>query len=516
MSADDTGSQVAQILYSTDGGTPGTPYGSGIPIATEGTTTIKYKAVDSVGNASAVMSTTVRLDDTAPSSSDDATTTWATTSTVVHLSSGDTLSGIAGIRYTLDGSEEATYGTGITVGTEGTHTITYRGVDVAGNVESPKVATVRVDMTAPSSSTNATATYNNTATINISATDTVSGLARREYRLNGSQWTSGSVVSVSGAGTYVLDYRAVDTAGNTESYKTATLDVRSRVQQTDSKISWGGSWSTASYSGYSGGDLKTARGVGAGYTITFNGTYIDLIALTGPGYGKAKVILDGTTSQTVDFYSTNWTNQVPVWGNHALSAGNHTIRVEWTGSKNASATGDTINLDAIDVNGPLAQAPEHLTRFEETDSMITFSSTAWSTAPGTNYSGGSLKKAKGTGTGYQVNFTGTGIDLIALKGPDYGIARVIIDGTTETADFYASGFLNKQVVWGKRGLTYGPHTVRVEWTGSQNASSTNSQIDLDAVDVNGAVTQAPIWPFRIEQTDSKISWGGSWSTASYS
>ena len=54
---------MAQIYYSTDESTPTLSYDTSVTISAEGTTTLKYAAVDSVGNTSAVRTIEVRIDD---------------------------------------------------------------------------------------------------------------------------------------------------------------------------------------------------------------------------------------------------------------------------------------------------------------------------------------------------------------------------------------------------------------------------------------------------------------------
>ena len=79
LAASDAGCGVASVVYSTDGSTPETPYpAGGIVISAEGTTTVRYKATDALGNATAVRSFDVRIDDSGPAVSDDAPTEWVT------------------------------------------------------------------------------------------------------------------------------------------------------------------------------------------------------------------------------------------------------------------------------------------------------------------------------------------------------------------------------------------------------------------------------------------------------
>ena len=45
--------------------------------------------------------------------------------------------------------------------------------------------------------------------------------------------------------------------------------------------------------------------------------------------------------------------QQKVWDTGVLAAGVHTVTIEWSGTKNESATGTNINVDAVDVSGTL-------------------------------------------------------------------------------------------------------------------------------------------------------------------
>lgn len=109
LDANDVASGLASVLYSTDGSAPSLPYLGSIALSDEGTTTIKYQAIDAVGNESPVKSATVRIDDTAPVTTDDVTDSWHESPVDVTLTSIDALSGVADIVYTLDGSAETTY-----------------------------------------------------------------------------------------------------------------------------------------------------------------------------------------------------------------------------------------------------------------------------------------------------------------------------------------------------------------------------------------------------------------------
>ncbi|MBA4370975.1 MAG: hypothetical protein C0418_05280 [Coriobacteriaceae bacterium] len=135
LTATDTGgSGVASTWYSLDGGAPQLytlPFG----LSTPGTTTVACWSIDVAANTETSHSADVRIDKTPPATTSDAAASYVGTATV-HLSATDALSGLAGTAYNLDGSGWTTATTVVTTVTGG-HTLQYRSVDAAGNLESP-------------------------------------------------------------------------------------------------------------------------------------------------------------------------------------------------------------------------------------------------------------------------------------------------------------------------------------------------------------------------------------------
>ncbi|KAA2261578.1 VWA domain-containing protein [Solihabitans fulvus] len=166
------GSGVASVTYSTGGASTTVPGASAtVPITTDGVTTVTYSAVDETGNTSSGQ-VTVRLDKTAPALTCQATPDhlWPPTFQLmpirVSVTVADGLSGPG--QFTLQSVTTSsgphpqdivgwTTGTADTQGylramIDGAHdrvyTLTYQGVDVAGNVGTCQ-ATVRVTVLPP-------------------------------------------------------------------------------------------------------------------------------------------------------------------------------------------------------------------------------------------------------------------------------------------------------------------------------------------------------------------------------
>jgi len=62
---------------------------------------------------------------------------------------------------------------------------------------------------------------------------------------------------------------------------------------------------------------------------------------------------------------------------------------------------------------------------------------------------------------------------------------------------------------GHRHPRRGTHTALIEWTGTKNRKASNTHLVVDAFDVVGELQ-----PVRHEQTDSLLTYGGPWRTAS--
>ena len=102
---------------------------------------------------SPVQSATILLDTTPPTTTDDAPGGWQNATDVpvtVSLTADDgSGSGVAETQYKVDGAASWSSGDSVVLSTDGTHTMKYRSVDNAGNVEETQYTTVNIDATAP-------------------------------------------------------------------------------------------------------------------------------------------------------------------------------------------------------------------------------------------------------------------------------------------------------------------------------------------------------------------------------
>lgn len=77
------------------------------------------------------------------------------------------------------------------------------------------------------------------------------------------------------------------------------------------------------------------------------GTGVRWFARTDPTGGRNAVFIDGVRVATIDRYSPTWRYTVQLYNIPTLAAGEHTIKIVHTRTKNASATDDDLWLDAF-------------------------------------------------------------------------------------------------------------------------------------------------------------------------
>jgi hypothetical protein len=221
------------------------------PGAGQGSYAFYTRATDQAGNTettSAAQTTTV-YDTTAPATTDNAPSGWKNTAVTVTLAPTDTAgSGVSSTSYRIDNGATQT-GTTVTVpapsdhSNDGTHTITYFSTDAAGNAESSKTATVKIDTSAPSGgSISYPDGYSSSPSASIaftSGTDALSGISSRQVQrqtatLNVDTATCGSpgsftTIAAEPASSPVTDsltsgncsvyrYMVTDAAGNAATY----------------------------------------------------------------------------------------------------------------------------------------------------------------------------------------------------------------------------------------------------------------------------------------------------------
>lgn len=124
-------------------------------------------------------------------------------------------------------------------------------------------------------------------------------------------------------------------------------------EQDNTKFTYDGTWKTSKSSSASGGSFTQADASGASVTIRFTGVRLTWLGRVGASNGQAKVSVDGGPEATVDLYGATTKSKQELWDTGILDLKTHTVKITWSGEKNAQATGTAINVDSFEVTGAL-------------------------------------------------------------------------------------------------------------------------------------------------------------------
>jgi membrane-associated phospholipid phosphatase len=259
----------------------------------------------------------------------------------------------------------------------------------------------------------------------------------------------------------------------------------SRLQETDPSVTYTGDWLQGDRGNeWSGGTAAASLTPGHQATFTFTGTGVRWLSARGPQHGIARVFLDGAFVTEVDTYS------IPDAGGHTvqvqagvftatgLADAPHTLTIEVTGRRNPDSQFAVVVVDAFEVTLPG-------TRRQETDPAITYSPGWIQGNRDKPYSEGTAAVSTTSGAQATFTFTGTSVRWIGARGPQTGIARVILDGVVvaDSLDTYAPTEVPQTTVFTSPGLAAGSHTLTIEVTGLNNPASAGASIVVDAFDV---------------------------------
>jgi len=151
-----------------------------------------------------------------------------------------------------------------------------------------------------------------------------------------------------------------------------------------------------------------------------------------------------------------------------------------------------------------AYAAPTTTTYDDTSPSVSFDS--WKGFADPTANGGSYRSDAKKGATATFKFSGKGVTWVTRKGPDQGIAAVTIDGKTKgNVDLYASTAASFSQSYA--GLTSKTHTLVIKVTGTKNASSSNTNVAIDAFIVGLTTTQ---------ETSPKVaydSWTGTTSSS---
>ena len=252
LSASDDFSGIASTEYLIDGGT-WQSYSTPISVTTDGSHTVNYRSTDRAGNAETALSVTFKLDASPPTTTDTLSGTlgngsWYVSTVSVTLASADVTSGVAEIRYRIDGGTLQVYLSPVDVSGNGTHRFEYFATDNAGNSEPAKEVMIRIGAGSgiPPISTlsldgvlGSNGWFASTVVGTLSAESQSGGITSIEFRVDGAAWEPYVVPITLHDGRHTLEYYASEAGGSREAPRSRTILVDSAPPLLD-RISPGG------------------------------------------------------------------------------------------------------------------------------------------------------------------------------------------------------------------------------------------------------------------------------------
>ncbi|MET3806150.1 beta-glucosidase-like glycosyl hydrolase [Nakamurella sp. UYEF19] len=198
------------------------------------------------------------------------------------------------VQAQVDGADWAQISAPVQFTTDGTHAAVVRATNADGIVSASTPWTVEIDQLAPVSN----ATFDDAArTLTFTAADATSGVGHVEYQLPGGGWTSVSGPVTLGSAAMVVNYRAIDKAGNSEAAHQVSvprvgitlLDSSTVASLSKSSVVAGG---TVTLTVKVGGQGATPTGT---VRVTSGSAQISQAALSG---GRATLTIKGSAFRT--------------------------------------------------------------------------------------------------------------------------------------------------------------------------------------------------------------------------
>ncbi len=239
LNATDDWDTNPKIYYTLNGSTPttsSTPYTGSISLNNEGTTTLKFIAIDATGNISDVLTRIYTIDKTQPTANASLVEGTYNTRKSVTLSANDNLDTNTTIYYTTDGSDPTTssnrtvYTGAISISS--TTLLKFAAEDSAGNWSPIYTRNyTMVDIAAPIPSADlASGSYSGDQIVRLTAVDELDSNPKIYYTTDGTNPTTSSTLytwpkSVDTVGTTILKFIAVDAAGHISDVYTRTYII---------------------------------------------------------------------------------------------------------------------------------------------------------------------------------------------------------------------------------------------------------------------------------------------------
>ncbi|MCX8173543.1 MAG: Ig-like domain-containing protein [Thermoplasmata archaeon] len=228
-------------------------YTAPFTLAEDGIHNLACYAVDAAGNINSSLNIQVKVDRTAPVTQHSQVPEWSNgTHTTINFTATDSASGVKFTKVRIDDGEWITLNTGsgtspLTVIGNGVHRIRYFSLDVGGNPEQEREFYVRIDAVAPGTELTVSGVsgkngwFVSAVKVQLTSTDGLSGVAGVYYSIDNSTFRQYTApVEIIAEGMHLIEYYAVDVAGNLEARKAVTVKIDTTMPS--STINMSGGW----------------------------------------------------------------------------------------------------------------------------------------------------------------------------------------------------------------------------------------------------------------------------------
>ncbi|MDQ8734776.1 glycoside hydrolase family 98 domain-containing protein [Paenibacillus sp. LHD-38] len=161
--------------------------------------------------------------------------------------------------------------------------------------------------------------------------------------------------------------------------------------------------------------------------------------------------------------------------------GTETYKVELNAGVNSikfvSVAGTVMDVDYLEAVGAVdAPLQAGWIEVEDTSNLITYQG-QWSTVNKSASRGGAAKQTTQVGASAAFTFTGTGIQWIGKKAPNFGSAKIYLDDQLVGIQNVSGTTKFQQDLYTLIGLPLGEHTVKIENAGGSGTSGNGIEVD---------------------------------------
>jgi alpha-L-fucosidase len=148
----------------------------------------------------------------------------------------------------------------------------------------------------------------------------------------------------------------------------------------------------------------------------------------------------------------------------------------------------------------------HRSKVDDRNPSVAYSS-GWADTASSNYWNGTGRYTLTAGSYVQYAFSGTGVKWYGVMSPQHGKVNVYIDNVLDkTVDLYTQTWAANTVLYAKRGLTSGPHTLKIVARSDRNAASGNNYVEVDALEA-----LEPVLAKSLDDRNAQIAYTGGWT-----